>query len=60
MDVIAINELKKQVIDQFSDLCKKLGNGYSINCYQDILLKIMLLEDHCSIKDYKKYLYTYI
>lgn len=60
MAVDALDVLKLQVIEEFSKLCKQLGNGYYIDCYQDILSKIMLIEDCSDIENFKKYLYQYI
>lgn len=60
MDVDALDIIKLQVIEEFSKLCKQLSNGYYIDCYQDILTKIMLIENYSDIKDSKNYLYQYI
>ena len=59
-DVDALDILKLQVVNDFSKLCKQLGNGYYADCYQDILAKIMLIESNTDIENFKKYLYQYI
>ena len=58
--VDALDILKLQVIDDFTKLCKQLSNGYYADCYQDILTKIMLIENTTDIKDFNKYLYQFI
>lgn len=60
MDADVLNSLKLQVINDFTKLCKQINNGYYVDCYQDILSKIMLIEDYLNIKDSNKYLYQYI
>lgn len=60
MAVDVLDVIKSQVVEEFSNLCKKLGNGYYVDCYQDILSKIMFIENYSDIEDYKKYLYQYI
>lgn len=60
MAVDVLDIIKMQVIEEFSKLCKQLGNGYYVDCYQDILSKIMLIENYSDIENLKKYLYQYI
>lgn len=60
MDVDVLDILKSQVVEEFSRLCKQLGNGYYVDCYQDILTKISLIENYLDIENSKKYLYQYL
>lgn len=60
MAVDALDVLKAQVVEAFTKLCKQLNNGYYVDCYQDILTKIMLIENYSDIENSKKYLYKYI
>lgn len=39
-----INKLKKQIISEVKNYCKKLNNGYSDFCYQDTMNKLMLIQ----------------
>lgn len=39
-----INKLKKQIIQEVKNYCKKLSNGYQDFCYQDTMNKLMLIQ----------------
>lgn len=39
-----INKLKKQIISEVKNYCKKLNNGYQDFCYQDTMNKLMLIQ----------------
>ena len=40
----AINSLKKQIINEVKNYCKKFNNGYQDFCYQDTMNKILFVE----------------
>lgn len=56
----ALKNLKLQVIQEMSNLCKKLGNGYSNNQYENILQKIALIEDYENLDNGKTYLQLFL
>lgn len=56
----ALKNLKLQVIQEMSDLCKRLGNGYSNNQYENILQKISLIEDYENLDNGKTYLQLFL
>ena len=39
-----VDALKKQVIDEAKNYCKRINNGYNDFCYQDTINKILFIE----------------
>lgn len=58
--VDVLKELKMQVIQGMSSLCKQLGNGYSNNQYENILQKISLIENYETLDNGKTYLQLFL
>lgn len=56
----ALKNLKLQVIQEMSNLCKRLGNGYSNNQYENILQKISLIENYENLDKGKIYLQLFL
>lgn len=40
----SINKLKKQVIQEVKNYCRKINSGYQDFCYQDTMNKILKIE----------------
>lgn len=55
-----LKDLKLQVIQDVSNLCKRLGNGYSKNCYEPTLQKISLIENYENLDNGKTYLQLFL
>lgn len=55
-----LKDLKLKVIQEMSNLCKQLGNGYSNNQYECILQKISLIENYETLDNGKTYLQLFL
>jgi len=42
--VQVVDALKKQVIDEAKNYCRRINNGYNDFCYQDTMNKILFIE----------------
>lgn len=58
--VDVLKDLKMQVIQEMSNLCKQLGNGYPNNQYECTLQKISLIENYENLDKGKTYLQLFL